>query len=276
MEQPKTLADLRRSLVNTRVELANKGDELPRARARAERRAIDAAGGDEKAMGSNEAARSRALTIALADDDEYRTALANVRSLEAGVLRLEAEIEIARDERRERERLTRERLISAMDASGHYVDEVTNGDALTDEIVTTAVEETALRIEQLGEPPDEADPFAFFEMPPEPTDSADTLADPFALPEPPPLPEDDRLLKSLESARPGAQLPPLDAPSGELMSAMADYQSAIGAANTETDVAKIVLDLSMDTRLDNATVKSLTEFANKRKAVLAKTARKGR
>lgn len=49
-------------------------------RARAEARAVEAAGGEEKNLGSNEAARARALTLALSADKDYQLAKQATRS----------------------------------------------------------------------------------------------------------------------------------------------------------------------------------------------------
>lgn len=78
--------------------------EEPLERARAERRAIEAAGG-EKALGSNAEARKRSLALALAEDEQYQAHLelldrARKRLLEARQeyeqAKVEAEIARAR------------------------------------------------------------------------------------------------------------------------------------------------------------------------------------
>lgn len=108
------LAALRRGLADARHELRQAQDRLQTVRAQAEQRAVDAAGGD-KALGANEQARARALVIALDGDPDYGQALAGLRDAESLIDHLEAEIEIARDERREREWRVRGRLVDALE-----------------------------------------------------------------------------------------------------------------------------------------------------------------
>ena len=129
--QPRPISSVRRDLVAARIALRNASDELASARAAAEQRAIDAAvataraGANgkkevdpEKALGANERARERALTLALADDRDYQAVRLRVRGLEEAVDLLEAELEDARDVRREREWEIRARLAEALDGRG--------------------------------------------------------------------------------------------------------------------------------------------------------------
>ena len=128
--QLRPISSVRRDLVAARIALRNASDELASARAAAEQRAIDAAvaaaraGANgkevdpEKALGGNERARERALTLALADDRDYQAVRLRVRALEEAVDLLEAELEDARDVRREREWEIRARLADALDNRG--------------------------------------------------------------------------------------------------------------------------------------------------------------
>jgi hypothetical protein len=83
-------------------------DAVALSKAQAEQRAIDEVGGDVKALGSNEPARERALTIALAGDEAYQDALRELREAEYVLATTKA----AQDEW-EAERRTREFAIRA-------------------------------------------------------------------------------------------------------------------------------------------------------------------
>ena len=111
------LPDLRVRLASTQVASRNAREDLRVAQARAEARAIEAAGG-EKTLGGNAESRGRALLLAVAQDSDYQDALAMVRSLEATSAILEAELEGERDRRREREWSVRLRLADALDRRG--------------------------------------------------------------------------------------------------------------------------------------------------------------
>jgi hypothetical protein len=92
--------DARMLLVEAQAERDETATHLRLVKAEAEQRVIDAAGGDPKALGSNDAARERALTIALSRDADYQTMLDIVQQWERAVARLAAEIEARADARR--------------------------------------------------------------------------------------------------------------------------------------------------------------------------------
>ena len=71
--------------------------EEPLERARAERRAVEAAGG-EKALGSNAEARRRALILALTNDEQYQAHLDLIDRARKRLLESQAEYEQARVE----------------------------------------------------------------------------------------------------------------------------------------------------------------------------------
>lgn len=68
------LAKAKIEMERAKYRLAYLDAEMPLERARAERRAIEAAG-SEKALGSNAEARKRALILALDDDEQYQVHL---------------------------------------------------------------------------------------------------------------------------------------------------------------------------------------------------------
>lgn len=111
------LPDLRKRLATAQIGARNEREDLRVLQARAESRAIEAAGG-EKALGSNAESRERALTIALADDAEYQRMLNMARELERLAANLEAELEGEKDLRREQEWAIRLRLAAALDGWG--------------------------------------------------------------------------------------------------------------------------------------------------------------
>lgn len=75
IEAIKNLYSARLAAATEAVRLAEMERRLRLAQAEAEARVIQNAGGDEKALGPNAEARARALTIAVAQDEEYRKAL---------------------------------------------------------------------------------------------------------------------------------------------------------------------------------------------------------
>jgi len=137
----KRIRDLRHQVVSARINLQMARDELETARARAEARVTEAAGGD-KGLGSNTETRQRALTLALACDDEYQHALKNVRDMEADCLAVEADLEDAKDERRAEEWRIRAALAEALDRSGVQTD---HHDATDDNAFDDATDQRVLR-----------------------------------------------------------------------------------------------------------------------------------
>jgi len=94
------IGDLRRCRVEymkTAVELAKAEWNLKVAQAQAEARAIQAVGGDEKALGTNAEARQRALTLAVAQDEEYRQAWEAWRLAMVGERLAAASVESAKE-----------------------------------------------------------------------------------------------------------------------------------------------------------------------------------
>jgi hypothetical protein len=109
------MAEVRQILTSLKLALKEQLANLPVVKASAEKRVIDAAGGDEKALGSNEAARNRAFTIALNDDVDYQATLGNIRAIEAEIASHEDALEALRDKRRDEEWAIRNRLAAALD-----------------------------------------------------------------------------------------------------------------------------------------------------------------
>lgn len=125
------IPEIRIQLASARDQLRHAKDMHEMVKAEAEQRAIDAAGGS---IGKNEAERSRALTLALARDPQYRGALTQVRVYEAEVDRLEALLEGARDARRLDEWSIRARLAEALLYAGIQSDHTDlTGDASFDD-----------------------------------------------------------------------------------------------------------------------------------------------
>lgn len=92
----------RYAVVNARSALRSAKDDYDAALAYAEHRAIQAAGGDPKALGSNEQLRKMSLAIALDRDDAYQTALDRLRTAERDADLAEAELMAFEDEDRAR------------------------------------------------------------------------------------------------------------------------------------------------------------------------------
>lgn len=84
------------------------------ARLLAEREVIEAVGG-AKGLGSNEAERERALGLALLAHPFYQQTLAALREAQRERDRAVAALESARDARRERELVVRERIAAALE-----------------------------------------------------------------------------------------------------------------------------------------------------------------
>lgn len=110
------LANLRRDLAENQVALSDAKRALERAKALAEQRAIDAAGG-EKALGANAEARERALALAFITDQEYQAHVESVAQADTWVGRIQTDIEIVGDQRRADEWAIRDRLVQALERS---------------------------------------------------------------------------------------------------------------------------------------------------------------
>ena len=99
------------------------------ARAKAEQLAIDAKGGDPKALGSNESDRKRALLLLIEEDVEYVSYRGQLEAYQSDLERLTAELEIAKSARRDRETETLDRLSAALSSYSGLGDLVLNGRA---------------------------------------------------------------------------------------------------------------------------------------------------
>lgn len=113
-----SLAELRVDVAATRAAVRAAERSLEHERARAEQDAIDAKGGDPKALGPNKEDRERALVLLIEQDPLYVAARAQCEQLTAHLDRLTAQVEIARDERREREISAQEQLADALASCG--------------------------------------------------------------------------------------------------------------------------------------------------------------
>ena len=105
-------ADLRLKLVEARNTLRLLEADLAAHKAAAEQAAIERAG--EAGYGRNAEDRARYLTLALKRDPDYQAAQGRLQAAVVEVETLQAEIEIARDRRREVEGERLERLIDAL------------------------------------------------------------------------------------------------------------------------------------------------------------------
>ncbi len=94
-EAIRLVLDARLQLARLTVQEAAAKRSLDLARARAEVRAIEKAGG-EKALGPNQAARDRAFVLALAEDEEYRGFLDAYIQAQLARHAAEAQLEAAR------------------------------------------------------------------------------------------------------------------------------------------------------------------------------------
>lgn len=109
-----TLFSLIHDAVECGIDLRAAAEQLDIVRAQAEQRAIDAAGGDEKALGANEAARKRALIIALEHDDEWRMMREKVAQLTTDRDRIAGELRITEEYLRAERWQIRARLADAL------------------------------------------------------------------------------------------------------------------------------------------------------------------
>lgn len=136
------LAELRLKLVTSREDLHEDEASLLILEAKAEQEIIDALPGEtpeqrEKALGPNVDARKRGLTIALGEHRGYQELLGAIRRRRAWNEDLQARIDNLLDDRREREKAARERLIDVLAAAygvtfpplAHDVDEVVDAEA---------------------------------------------------------------------------------------------------------------------------------------------------
>ena len=111
----RSLADLRRDLVEARAYLRHAERVMPAIKAEAEYRIIsDQYDGDAKQLGANEADRARNLLVRLTEDAEYQAAVATLATAQSMAETAACELEIALDERRAREWASRDRLTTAM------------------------------------------------------------------------------------------------------------------------------------------------------------------
>lgn len=105
----------RQRLAAARIALRDAQDHHDLAKAQAEQRIIEAAGG-AKNLGANAEDRTRAMTLALADDPAYCAALAALREAQAEVDRMQADVDDAIDQRRKLDRQSRDRASAALEA----------------------------------------------------------------------------------------------------------------------------------------------------------------
>lgn len=95
------LANARKEVVTARADLRFRADTCEMERSLAERRIIEMAGGDPKALGSNEADRRRNLVIETGVDVDYCNAVESLRQAETRLDEAQANLEILLDARRE-------------------------------------------------------------------------------------------------------------------------------------------------------------------------------
>lgn len=104
-------ATLRQQLVEAKFNLRNAKDNYETTRAVCELAVTT--------TGKNAEDRKRELTVAVANDETYKSALDWLREWELKVDRIQAQLDTAEDERREREWAIRARLADALGGSGH-------------------------------------------------------------------------------------------------------------------------------------------------------------
>ncbi len=104
----------RQRLAAARIALREVQDHYELINAQAEQRIIDAAGG-AKNLGANAEDRTRALTLALAQDRDHAAALTLLRQAQAEADRLQAEVDDAIDQRRKLDRASRDRASAAIE-----------------------------------------------------------------------------------------------------------------------------------------------------------------
>lgn len=109
-----SLPTLRRQLVAERAQLRSLHEQLRVARAGAEQECIDAHSGNPKALGATQQHRERALILFFEAHPLYQQLSGRVAHQEHTVEGLQAEIEAARDVRREVEGERLDRYIEAL------------------------------------------------------------------------------------------------------------------------------------------------------------------
>jgi hypothetical protein len=177
MSSERSLPFLRKSLALAENELRVARDAYAYQKAVSEQHVIEAFGG-EKALGANSEARERALVLALDGDAEYGKRLHILRSREADVTLLAADLEGAKDVRREREWAIRERLAAALDSRAIQPEPdaeepadpefLAVADNFADDAIDELAEEADLEVrtaQSYPEPPVENDPFRAAEVP---------------------------------------------------------------------------------------------------------------
>jgi len=112
----------RQQLAEARIGLRLAQDVHDLIRAQATQRITEAAGGS-KNMGINAEERDRALTIALAADEECMTAHGTVRDYQAQAERLQARVDDEIDDRRRADRASRDRLATMLELVSMHADE---------------------------------------------------------------------------------------------------------------------------------------------------------
>ncbi|HEY0607768.1 MAG TPA: hypothetical protein VGD58_32940 [Herpetosiphonaceae bacterium] len=105
----------RQRLAAARIALRDAQDHHDLIKAQAEHRIIENAGG-AKNLGANADDRTRAVTLALANDPAYCAALAALREAQAEVDRMQADVDDAIDQRRKLDRQSRDRASAALEA----------------------------------------------------------------------------------------------------------------------------------------------------------------
>lgn len=105
----------RMALVEAEAAL-RRAQDVERAQRLVSEDGVIAAAGGVKALGSNEDERKRALGLALLRDGVYRQTLDDLRQAELERDRAAAALESAKDARRERELLARERIAVALES----------------------------------------------------------------------------------------------------------------------------------------------------------------
>ena len=105
---------LRSELADARIALREAQDGYDDAKAQAEQRVIDAAGG-AKSLGANAEDRARAVTLALNSDEDYLHVLSRLREAQARVDQAQGLLEDAIDARRAEDRASRDRASAAIE-----------------------------------------------------------------------------------------------------------------------------------------------------------------
>jgi hypothetical protein len=109
-----SLPALRRLLVEERARLRALQEQVRTSRAEAEQECIDGRGGDPKALGATQQDRERALVLFLNAHPRYQRHCQQAAHQERAVEAIQAEIEAARDVRREVEGERLDRYIQAL------------------------------------------------------------------------------------------------------------------------------------------------------------------